>query len=212
VFEWVTSAATHAVQQYGFLAVFAYMLLETAFILHFAPSEVIVPFAASQLVHGPVSFVLFVLDATAGATIGSLLAYWLFGVNGERVLSRYGRYVNVDEGEIERSRAWFSRYGESSVAWGRMLPLIRAFISIPAGIARMSLPRFVAYSAGGAFAFNTFLTYLVYEGSNQRSPLSYLVDASVAHPVAVAALVLVCATTAVVVFHRRTSFGFQRVG
>lgn len=177
MFEGLAHAVLGFVEQYGYVAVFVYMVLETAFILHFAPSEVVVPFAASQLVHDPVSFVLFVVDTTAGATTGSLLAYVLFGTYGREVLERYGHVIHVSERSLERSDAIFTRYGESSVFWGRMLPLVRALISIPAGLAEMDFKRFLVYSAGGALLFNTVLTYLVYTGSGTSSPLGIVLDA-----------------------------------
>ncbi|HZD43662.1 MAG TPA: VTT domain-containing protein, partial [Methanomicrobiales archaeon] len=121
------------------------MILETAFILHFVPSEIVVPVAASQLVHDPISFGLFVLDTTTGATVGSLLAYYLLGKQSDTILSRYGYLIHVSEDDLRRGRRWFRRWGESSVFWGRMLPLMRAVISIPAGIAEMDLRKFVAY-------------------------------------------------------------------
>lgn len=164
------------VHQYGFVAVFVYMVLETSFLLHFVPSEVVLPFAASQLVHDPASFVLFVADATVGATVGSLLAYFLFGRNGRTVLERYGSVVHVSPERLDRSQAIFVQYGESSVFWGRMVPFLRALISIPAGLAAMNLRRFVAYSAGGALVFNTGLTYLVYTGAGTRSPLALVLQ------------------------------------
>jgi membrane protein DedA with SNARE-associated domain len=171
VFDWLVRAVLGFVQRYGYLAVFVYMILETAFVLHFVPSEVVVPFAASQLVHDPVSFVLFVADTTAGASVGSVLAYASFGRYGERLLERYGHVVHVSEADIERSQAVFRRYGESSVFWARMLPFLRALISIPAGLAEMDLRRFVLYSTAGAALFNTGLTYLVYTGAGTTSPL-----------------------------------------
>ncbi|MFB6129954.1 MAG: DedA family protein [Salinigranum sp.] len=177
MFEWLVHAVLGFVDRYGYAAVFVYMILETAFILHFVPSEVVVPFAASQLVHDPVSFVLFVVDSTAGATVGSYVAYELFGRYGERVLERYGHVIHVTEHDIERSQAVFIRYGESSVFWARMFPLLRALISIPAGLADMELRRFVLYSAAGAALFNTGLTYLVYTGSGTTSPLGVVLEA-----------------------------------
>ncbi len=177
MFGWITHTVLSFISRYGYLAVFVYMALETAFVLHFAPSELVVPVAATQLVHGPASFALFVLDATAGATVGSLLAYYLFGKNGEAVLDRYGGVLHVSDGDVERSQRWFRRWGESSVFWGRMLPLVRAVISIPAGLADMDLRKFVTYSASGAFVFNVLLTYLVYKGSGTTSPLGVVVAA-----------------------------------
>jgi membrane protein DedA with SNARE-associated domain len=174
MFDWVTHAVLSFVSDYGYLAVFVYMVLETAFILHFAPSELVVPFAATQLVHDPLSFGFFVLDATVGATVGSVLAYYLLGKNSEYVLGRCGHLVRVTEEDIHRGRQWFQRWGESSVFWGRMLPLMRAVISIPAGIAEMDLRKFVTYSASGAFVFNVVLTFLVYSGSGETSPLGVL--------------------------------------
>lgn len=161
------------VSQYGFLAVFVYMALETAFILHYVPSEVVVPIAAAELVHGPFTFGLFVLDATAGATIGSAVAYLLFGRYGRGVLERYGRVIHVSPDRLDRSEAVFARYGESSVFWGRLLPFVRAFVSIPAGLAGMGFRRFVAFSAGGALVFDTALTYLSYAGAGRTSPLEF---------------------------------------
>ncbi|ODR81204.1 SNARE associated protein-related protein [Haladaptatus sp. W1] len=177
MFDWVTHAVLSFVSDYGYFAVFVYMALETAFILHFAPSELVVPFAASQLVHDPLSFGIFVLDATVGATVGSVLAYFVLGKNSEYVLGRYGHLVHVTEDDIHRGRRWFQRWGESSVLWGRMVPLMRAVISIPAGIAEMDLRKFVTYSASGAFAFNLLLTFLVYSGAGETSPLGILLGA-----------------------------------
>lgn len=171
MFEGLLHAILGFIDQYGYFAVFVYMLLETAFVLHFVPSEVVVPVAASQLVHDPVSFVGFVLDTTAGATVGSLLAYVVFGRYGERALERYGHLIHVSEADVHRSQAVFSRYGESTVFWARMLPFFRALISIPAGLANMGVRRFVVYSAAGAALFNTALTYLVYTGAGTTSPL-----------------------------------------
>jgi membrane protein DedA with SNARE-associated domain len=146
-----------------FVAVFLSMILETAFFLHFAPSEVVVPVAASQLVDDPLSFGLFVAVTTAGATVGSFLAYVLFGRYGERVL--------------ERGQTVLRRYGESSVFWARMFPLLRALISISAGLSEMDARRFVLYSTAGAAIFTTGLTYLVYTGVGTTSPLGIVLDA-----------------------------------
>lgn len=169
--QWVLAL----VHQYGYFALFVYLVLETAFLLHYVPSEVVIPVAASTLVHDPLSFVAFVLDATAGATTGSLLAYLVLGRYGREALERYGHRVHLSERSLERSEAAFRRYGESSVFWGRMLPFLRAFISIPAGLAEMDLRRFLVYSAAGALLFNTGLTYLVYTGAGTTSPLDLFV-------------------------------------
>jgi len=160
------------VKQYGYLAVFVYLCFETANLFPFVPSEVVVPVAASQLVHGPLSFALFVADTTLGATAGSLLAYVLFGRYGERLLERHGHVIRLSQRDLDRSQTIFTKYGESSVFWGRLFPVLRGIVSIPAGVAGMDWRRFTLYSAAGAALFNTALTYLVYTGSSVSSPFT----------------------------------------
>ena len=103
------------IHTYGLLAVFVYLALETGMILHFAPSEIVVPFAAAELVHGPFSFLVFVLVATTGATIGAVFPYAIFRRYGRIALDRYGRYVHITPEDVDRGEDWFRRWGESSV-------------------------------------------------------------------------------------------------
>lgn len=173
--DWLLDEVIGFIARYGWVAVFVYMVLETAFILHFAPSEIVIPVAASQLVTDQASFALFLAITTAGATIGALLAYYVFGRYGERALERFGRYLHVDDSDIERGERWFLRWGETSVFWGRLLPVMRAVISIPAGMAEMNLRKFVAYSAVGSAIFNLAFTWLVYSGEKAHSPLDIAV-------------------------------------
>lgn len=187
--DWLLDVVLDFIAQYGWLAIFLYMVLETAFILHFAPSEIVIPFAATHLVSDQASFGLFVIVTTVGATLGAMLAYWIFGVYGERALERWGRYIHVDEDDIEKGQRWFRRWGENSVFWCRMLPVMRAVISIPAGMAEMGLRKFVLYSAVGSAIFNVAFTWLVYSGDKAHSPLDvaviYLggvIDSAIAEP------------------------------
>jgi membrane protein DedA with SNARE-associated domain len=173
--DWLVDTVLWFVAEYGYFAIFAYMVLETAFILHFAPSEIVIPFAAAHLVTDPASFAFFLFVTTLGATLGALLAYYVFGVYGEKALERFGHVIHVEEKDIERGQRWFRRWGENSVFWGRMLPVMRAVISIPAGMAEMDLRKFVLYSAVGSAIFNLGFTWLVYSGADEHSPLDVLV-------------------------------------
>lgn len=176
MFDGFVSTVLQFIHQYGFVAIFVYMVLETSFLLHYVPSEVVVPFAAEELVHDPLTFILFVADTTAGATVGSILAYIVFGQYGRGILERYGHIIHVSNERLDWSEDVFIRYGESSVFWGRMLPFLRAFISIPAGLAEMEFRRFVVYSTAGALLFNSGLTYLVYAGGGRISPLELVIN------------------------------------
>lgn len=205
--DWLLEEVLAFVARYGWAAVFVYMVLETAFILHFAPSEIVIPFAASQLVTDRASFGLFLVVTTVGATLGALLAYWLFGINGERALERWGRYVHVDDDDIERGQQWFRHWGEGSVFWCRMLPVMRAVISIPAGMAEMNVRKFVAYSAVGSAIFNLAFTWLVYSGDKTHSPLDlvviFLADSALARPHVAAGMSVVAVVLVGVVWVQR---------
>lgn len=191
----ITATALELLSRYGYLALFLFLFLETSMLFPFVPSEVAVPFAAAVLVEDPLSFVLFVASGTAGATLGSYVLYWLFASLGFRALERYGRYVHVSEGRIDRGQELFHRYGESSVLWGRLLPVLRSLVSIPAGLAAMDSRKFVAYSAAGSLAFTAAVGALVSYGI-QELPTAALFGAAVA---LVAASPLLVAGAAVLV-------------
>lgn len=162
------------VARYGYLALFVFMFLETSMLFPLLPSEVTVPFAAAVLVSDPLSFGLFVLAATAGATLGSVVAYYLFAATGDRALDRYRDRIRVSEAGIERGQRWFRQWGEGSVFWGRLFPVARSVISIPAGIAGMDIRRFTAYSAGGSCCFAAGVAALVYRLDVSHGPFGFL--------------------------------------
>ncbi|ADJ14062.1 DedA family protein [Halalkalicoccus jeotgali] len=172
--EGLTGVGLDLVVQYGYLALFVFMFLETSMLFPLLPSEVTVPFAAAVLVTGPTSFGLFVLAATAGATLGSVVAYYLFAGTGDRALARYRDRVRISEADLERGRRWFRRWGEGTVFWGRLFPVARSIISIPAGLAAMDLRRFTAYSAGGSACFAAGVAGLVYRLDVSHGPVAFL--------------------------------------
>jgi membrane protein DedA with SNARE-associated domain len=134
------------VRGYGFLALFVLMALESSMVLAFLPGEAVVASAAALLARDAPSLALVVLVASLGATAGSLLLY-LVARHGHRVLPRSAR--------IE---AWFARpRGERIVLWLRMVPVLRALVSVPAGLARMDPVRFTTYTLVGSLAFNAAL-------------------------------------------------------
>lgn len=164
MFEWLTDALLAFLTQYGYLAFFLFMFGESSMVFPFIPSEIVVPAAAGLLVTGPASFCAFVLVGAAGATLGSLFAYYVFGTTSHDALDRYGRYIRVSERDVDRARYWFQRWGESTVFWGRLLPVARSLISIPAGFAGMNSRKFIAYSAAGSALFVAAVAVLVTTG------------------------------------------------
>lgn len=165
VFEGLGETALRFVVRYGYLAVVVFTFLEASLLFPLLPSEVVVPGAAAVLVDGPASFVLFVAAVTLGTTVGSLFAYRVFGREGRGALDRHGHRFGVSASEIDRADRWFDRWGESAVLWGRLLPVLRSVISIPAGFADMNRTKFTVYSAVGAAAFGAGVAVLVETGT-----------------------------------------------
>lgn len=165
----LTETAVSLVEQFGYLAVLAFTFLETSLLFPLLPSEAVLPAAAVVLIDGPTSFALFVLASTAGVSVGSLVAYYLFGRGGEEVIERYGPLIRVSERDLRWSKRWFRRYGEGSVFWGRLLPVLRSAVSIPAGFAGMDRGTFLAYSTGGGLLFNAAVGALALSGAGSRS-------------------------------------------
>ncbi len=181
----------------GYVGVAAAVALET--IVAPIPSEVILPMAgwkvsqsaADASVLEPLtgagwSFLLAVAFATVGSLIGALVGYAIGAWGGRPLLDRYGSYVGIGAGDLDRADRWFERWGSWAVFLGRMVPLVRTFVSYPAGIARMPLGRFILFSTLGSLPWNAALIgagFVVGENYTQieaaLKPFEYLIYAVV---------------------------------
>jgi membrane protein DedA with SNARE-associated domain len=150
----------------GYLGVGIAMAIESAMIP--LPSELILPYAgflisdASQvepLTHGPCSYWIVVIVATIGNTIGSIIGYAIGAWGGRPFLERWGRYLLIRPHEIDLAERWFREYGPAAAFFSRLLPIVRTFISFPAGVARMPLRTFIAYSTLGALPWSMALVF-----------------------------------------------------
>lgn len=160
----------------GYFGIFLLMTLESALIP--IPSEVTMPFSGSLVALGTFNLWLVVLAGTIGNLVGSLLAYWLGWWGQEAVVRKlivkYGKYLLISESEYDRSERWFRNHGEMIVFISRVLPVVRTFISLPAGVAKMNLTRFIIYTTVGSFLWSLFLAYIgVVLGNNWKSLESY---------------------------------------
>lgn len=178
--DWIIQTITDL----GYLGIFLVMLAESIFPP--IPSELIIPFAGFAAANGDLNLFGVLLTATFGAVVGMLPWYYagrIFGLERVRHLAdRFGRVMAFNADEIDMAVKWFTRYGPVIVLFGRLIPLIRTLISIPAGLSRMPLPVFLLASATGALIWNTFLTlsgYLLHEHYEVievvLDPLSYVV-------------------------------------
>jgi membrane protein DedA with SNARE-associated domain len=150
----------------GYLGVLVAMAIESAMIP--LPSELILPYAGflisdsrqiEPLTGSPWNYWIVVVVATLGNTLGSLIAYVIGAYGGRPFLERYGRYLLIRPHEIELADRFFADHGGATVLIGRLLPVIRTFISFPAGVARMPIGRFILYSTAGALPWSMLLVY-----------------------------------------------------
>ena len=127
------------------------------------PSELIMPLAGWLLIQAKGGSVWWVLLAGfyggMGNLLGSWVAYWVSMKGGRPLLLKYGKYVLMSKDEVDKAEIWFNKYGEWAVFIGRLLPVVRTFISIPAGLARMNLWRFSLYTFAGSFIWSLGLAY-----------------------------------------------------
>lgn len=135
----------------GWPGVVAAMVLES--VVFFLPSEVIMPLAGWMLVHTAPGILGAGVYGAIGCTIAALAIYGISRAGGRPLLEKYGRYLMISREELETSDRWFAKYGQVAVLISRCVPIVRTFISVPAGVTRMSLARFTFYSFLGSFVW-----------------------------------------------------------
>jgi len=121
------------------------------------PSEVVLPLAGFLVGRGDLNLWGALTAATFGSVAGALVLYGLGRWGGRRLVLRYGKWLRVDEEGLRRAEGWFGRYGDWIVLVARVVPVARSIVSVPAGTAKMPLPRFVVLTTVGSAAWNGFL-------------------------------------------------------
>jgi membrane protein DedA with SNARE-associated domain len=156
----LTAALSNFVASYGLLAVLVLMIVESCGVPF--PSEVTMPVAGLLAASGHLSLVAVIVTGAFANLVGSLIAYWLAARFGEPLLLGPGRYAGIRRHHLEIADRWFKRWGLPAVFFGRMLPVIRTYISFPAGLARVDLPRFAVLTFVGALPWCAALTLVGY--------------------------------------------------
>lgn len=154
-----------AISQHGYLAIFLLMTLESACIP--IPSEAIMLFGGALAagvsiagVQGNLNVVVVALMGAFGNLLGSLIAYGVGYSGGRVIIERWGKYILLRHHDLDKAEKFFSHKGEWTVLFGRMLPVIRTFISFPAGIAEMPLVKFSVFSLLGCLPWTFALAYM----------------------------------------------------
>ena len=164
--NWLLEFIKTAYNAIGWPGVIALMAIESACIP--LPSEIIMPLAGWMLIKAAVSPLPIAFNLVAGAfgalgcTIGSIVAYWVGVKGGRPFLNKYGKYILITSHDLDRADHWFQKNGDWAIFVGRLMPVIRTFISLPAGIAKMRIGKFLIYTFVGSFIWCTALSFAGY--------------------------------------------------
>jgi membrane protein DedA with SNARE-associated domain len=158
------------------------------------PSEIIMPLAGWLLVKdrglGVEWLLLAAFFGALGNTLGSVLAYYVGAWGGRPLINRFGRYLLISHHDLDTADRWFAKYGTWAVFISRLLPVVRTFISVPAGIARMPIWKFTALTFGGSFAWSLGLAWGGFVlGSNWEDLRNWMRPADI--PILVVVLILI---------------------
>ena len=154
----VATAIIATISALGYLGVLGLMALESACVP--VPSEVVMPFAGYLASTGQFSLFGVATIGALGCNLGSTIAYYVAAKGGRKAIVRWGAYVLLRPGDIDQAERFFARYGAAAVLLSRLLPVVRTFISVPAGLARMPILKFQLYTFAGSWPWCFGLAYI----------------------------------------------------
>ena len=158
ILEILASFVIYVISGLGLPGIVLLMAIESACIP--LPSEVIMPFSGYLVFKGEHSLLAVSLAGAFGCVVGSVPAYYLGMYGGRPLIEKYGKYILMSHHDLDMADRWFQRHGEWTVFIARLLPVIRTFIAFPAGVAKMDMTRFIAYTFAGSFPWCLGLAYI----------------------------------------------------
>jgi membrane protein DedA with SNARE-associated domain len=157
----IADFVSHLFTSLGYGGIVVAMAIESCCIP--LPSELIMPLAGFLAFQQKFNLWGAALAGAAGCVVGSAVAYWIGATGGRPLLLRYGRYVLISHHDADRADAFFARHGDATIFATRLMPIVRTFISLPAGIARMHFGKFIAYTFLGSLPWCLALAYAGYK-------------------------------------------------
>ncbi|HTZ52615.1 MAG TPA: DedA family protein [Spirochaetia bacterium] len=155
--ESIAAFGSHVIGSIGYVGVFLLMTAESMILP--VPSEAVMPFAGFVIAEGTLGWAGVITGATLGSICGSLVGYVIGKFGGRPFLSRFGKFVLLDQSDLAATDRFFQRRGSLTILVSRFIPIVRHLISIPAGMASMNLLPFVVFTVLGAGLWNTFLAW-----------------------------------------------------
>jgi len=159
--EFLITYCTALIEKTGYAGILVLMVLES--MVAPVPSEAVMPFAGFLWFEQKFGFWPIVFFSTLGSIIGSLISYYIGAYGGKPLVRRFGKYFFLNEHHLEKTEEFFAKYGDKTIFISRFVPIVRHLISLPAGVGRMNIYKFIIYTVVGAGLWNAFLTYLGFQ-------------------------------------------------
>lgn len=194
--EQISQMFLQFIDSYGYIAVAVLMAMENACIP--IPSELILGFAGYLIFAERMTFTGAIVAGMIGGMAGSIFAYAVGATGGRKFVDRYGKYFLIKKSHVDLAQRWFDRYGIRAVFFSRMLPVVRTFISLPAGFARVSFTPFLLFTFAGSLPWTALILYAgILLGENWK----YLLE--IGHEASIAFVIICVIILAVLYFRRR---------
>lgn len=156
--EKIVAIAIAFISSTGYVGVFILMVLES--MVFPIPSEAVMPFAGFFIFDGKMTWLAVILVSTFGSMVGSLISYYIGYYGGKPFISKFGKYLLLNQHHLEIAEKFFNKRGEITILISRFIPVVRHLISIPAGFGKMNIYKFIIFTLIGASIWNTFLTWV----------------------------------------------------
>ncbi len=194
--EQFTELFLEFINAWGYFALGFLMLLENACIP--IPSELILGFGGYLIFIGKMSFSGALLWGMVGGVLGSIFAYYVGKYGGRPFVDKYGKYFLIKKSHVDTAQRWFDKYGVSAVFFSRMLPVVRTFISLPAGFAGVNISKFLFYTIVGSLPWTALILYIgMALGENWQ------VMRAVGHEISIVFVILMVVVVAIVYFRHK---------
>lgn len=175
---------------YGYFAVALLMAMENACIP--IPSELILGFAGYLIFADQMTFTGAMTAGMIGGMVGSIFAYLVGSYGGRKFVDKYGKYFLIKKSHVDLAQRWFDKYGIRAVFFSRMLPVVRTFISLPAGFARVNFKAFLFYTFAGSLPWTALILYLgILFGENWKKLLEIGHEASIIVVIAILVVIAI---------------------
>lgn len=192
LFDWITNWYTTT----GYVGIILAMALESCCIP--LPSEIVMPLAGFFVFKGNFTLPGVAIAGAVGCVFGSAVAYAIGAAGGRPLLLKYGKFILISKSDSDRADRWFARYGAPVAFFSRLLPVVRTYISLPAGISRMNFWKFIVFTLLGSLPWTFLLAYIGYRLGDKIQHASQLT--TVFHGVDIVILVVVVALIALYIY------------